>query len=211
MRKVFVCLLVLMMLAVTVSAQSSFIADELNLLPQTQRAQLNERLSAYHNDYGVSIALVTTDDLGGKSIETYAKNYYEQSGFTNDCAMLVICEAEGQWYIYTHGLCATIVTDENAARIGTAILDDLQAGDYSAAAETFVEMVATPVCEAVQTMNEEAQQHQRSLNKRVVIGLICGFAVGVAVAVMLGIAAKSDRLFGREKAVWLRKKPENKI
>ena len=73
MRKLFVCLLVLALLVVPVSAQTSLVADELNLLTQDQSAALNERLVAYHNDYEVSIAVVTTDNLNGSTIEVYAQ------------------------------------------------------------------------------------------------------------------------------------------
>lgn len=193
MRKFLVCLLVLLMLAVTVSAQSSFVSDEINLLTPEQSASFNERLNAYHNNYNVSVALDTTDDLSGKSIEVYANDYYASSGFDNDCAMLVICEAEGQWYIYTHGLCAEMITDEEVAQIGAVILDALQAGEYHSAVETFVQMTAEPVCQQVQAMNAEAEAIHQSQNRAVIYGLVGGLVVGIAVAVLLGFAAKYRR------------------
>ena len=199
MRKVLACLLVVMMLAVTVNAQTSFVADELQLLTQDQSATLNERLTAYHNDYDVSIAVVTTDSLDGTSIEIYAQAYYDQSGFDNDCAILVICEAEGEWYLYTHGLCADMISNDELAQIGDLMMDDLQAGAYYDAILTFVDMTAEPVCQHVAALNAEAAAVQSGKNRTIVYGLVGGLAVGIAVAVLLGFAAKGRQLFYKAK------------
>lgn len=210
MRKLFVCLLVLMMLTVTVSAQSSFVADELNLLTQDQSATLNERLTAYHNDYNVSVAVVTTDHLDGTSIEIYAQAYYDQSGFDNDCAILVICEAEGEWYIYTHGLCADMISNTELTQIGDLILDDLQAGAYYDAILTFVDMTAEPVCQQVADLNAEAAAVHRSKNQTVVYGLVGGLVVGIAVAVLLGFVAKVRRVSPKAKQQLPQDEPQDK-
>lgn len=199
MRKLCICVLVLLMLAVTVNAQTSFVEDSSALLTQEQSAALNEQLIAYHTECGVSVALVTTDSLDGKTIEAYANDYYANSGFDNDCAILLICENEGQWYIFTHGLCAEVITDADAAQIGAMMLDDLQSGGYYDAAQTFVQMTAEPVCELVRSMDEEAQQMLKDQNHRIVFGLVGGLAVGVAVAVLLGYAAKARRVSAKEK------------
>ena len=190
MRKLCICILVLLMLAVTVNAQTSFVQDDSKLLSQEQLNALNAQMLTYQNEFGLSIGLVTTDHLDGKSIETYASDYYDQSGFSNDCAILVICENEGQWYIYTHGLCATEITNAEVAQIGAAILDDLQTGAYYEAAETFLQSIAEPVCQTIRNLDAEAQQLQNNRNRMVVFGLIGGLIASIAVAVLLGITAK---------------------
>ena len=199
MRKLCIWILVLLMLAVTVNAQTSFVQDDSKLLSQEQNAALNAQMLTYQTEFGVSIGLVTTDHLDGKTIETYADDYYQQSGYSNDCAILVICENEGQWYIYTHGLCATQVADADVAQIGAAMLDDLQTGAYYEAAQTFVQQVAEPVCQAVGELEAEDQELQNSRNRKVVFGLVGGLIVGVAVAVLLGAAAKRRRVIPAEK------------
>ena len=193
MRKIFICLLIVMLLTVTVSAKTSLVDDSLNLLTQDQRATLSAQLNTYHNRYDVSVALVTTDSLDGKPIATYAKDYYEQSGYANDCAILVICEAEGLWYIYTHGLCADMITNEEASQIGEVILNDLQAGAYFDAAMTFVALTAEPVCQQVAAINAEIMEVQQSRQNAVIYGLAGGLAVGVAVSVLLSFVAKVRR------------------
>ena len=210
MRKLFVCLLVLALLVVPVSAQTSLVADELNLLTQDQSAALNERLVAYHNDYEVSIAVVTTDNLNGSTIEVYAQAYYDQSGFDNDCAILVICEAEGEWYLYTHGLCADMISNEELGRIGDLILDDLQAGAYYDAILTFVDMTAEPVCQQVAALNAEILAKHQSKNQTVVYGLVGGLVVGIAVAVLLGFAANGRKIFYKSKFSIKKENEQNK-
>lgn len=194
MRKLCICILALLMLAVTVSAQTSFVQDDSSLLSKEQYDALNTQMQTYQKEFGLSIGFVSADDLGGKSIEDFAQAYYSQSGYGNDCALLVICENEGQWYIYTNGLCATQITDADAAQIGAAMLDDLQTGAYYEAVQTFVQRVAEPVCQTISDLDAEARQIQNSRNAKVVFGLVGGLVVGVAVAVLLGITAKRRRI-----------------
>lgn len=194
MRKLCICALVLMLLVVTVSAQTSFVQDDSKLLSQEQCDALNTQMQTYQNEFGLSIGLVSTDSLDGKTMESFADAYYSQSGYSNDCALLVICENEGQWYIYTHGLCATRIADADIEQIGAAMLDDLQAGSYYEAVQTFVQRIAEPVCQAITDLDAEAQQIQNSRNVKVVFGLVGGLVVGIAVAVLLGMTAKRQRL-----------------
>lgn len=210
MKKLVILLLVLTMLAVTVNAQSSFVEDGSALLTPEQSGALNEQMLGYQADFGVSIGVVTTDSLDGKSIETYAGDYYANSGYTNDCAILLICENEGQWYIYTHGLCATYITDMDLMQIGDLILDDLQTGNYYEAVQTFMQRTAEPVCEEIRAMNDEAQQLQKDQNKRIVFGLVGGLAVGVAVSVLLGYAAKAHRVTPKAKPEPRQQEPQEK-
>ena len=94
MRKAVICILILLMLVLPVSAQTSFVTDQSQLLTQEQKAALDEKLTAYHTEYGFSIAVVTVDSLDGKTMEAYAKAHYAESGYDNDCALLMICENE---------------------------------------------------------------------------------------------------------------------
>lgn len=194
MRKLCICVLVLLMLVLTVSAQTSFVQDDSNLLSKEQKDALNTQMQTYQKEFDLSIGFVSAEHLDGKSIEGFTQSYYNQSGYGNDCALLVICENEGQWYIYTNGLCATQITDADIEQIGAAMMDDLQTGCYYEAVQTFVQRVAEPVCQTISNLDAEAQQLQNSRNAKVVFGLVGGLIVGIAVAVMLGITAKRQRL-----------------
>lgn len=194
MRKIAICILALLMLVVSVNAQTSFLMDDSALLTKEQAAALDEKLIAYHTDYGFSIAVVTTDSLDGQSIDAYAKARYAESGYDNDCAMLLICENEGQWYIYTSGLCATVISDSDVARIGDSLMDALQTGDYAAAFQSFADQCAEPVCDELAIQAAEADRVQNSQKKLVVLGLFGGLLVGVVIAVLLGMKAKKPRV-----------------
>lgn len=193
MRKVVICILVMLMLVLPVSAQTSFVEDQSQLLNQEQKVALDEKLIAYHTDYGFSVAIATVDSLDGKSMEAYAKACYADGGYDNDCALLLICENEGQWYIYTSGLCATLVPDNQVAQIGASMMDDLQAGNYSDAFHYFADQFAAPVCEELTKQAAEAERVQSKQKTLVVLGMVCGLMVGCVIAVVLGIKAKAPR------------------
>lgn len=193
MRKVVVCVLILLMLVVPVSAQTSFVADQSQLLTQEQASALDEKLIVYHTDYGFTVAVVTVDSLEAQTIDAYAKAHYAESGYDNDCALLLICENEGQWYIYTSGLCAAVISDSEVARIGDSLMDDLQTGNYAAAFQSFADQCAEPVCEELDAQAAEAERVQNSQKKLVFLGMIVGLFVGLVIAVLLGIKAKTPR------------------
>jgi len=191
MRKVFLCVLALLMLAVSVSATTSFITDESGLLTPEQTSALNEKLAAYHENFGVSVGIVTAEDLYGQTIEDYAQSCYAEGGYSNDGALLVVCENEGQWYLYTSGLCRQSLSDGELAQLSRTITDDLQAGNHAQLFTYVAEAVAEPACQEIKTLEEKALQHQKNQKTYIFLGLLAGLLAGIGVSVLLWFKAKS--------------------
>ena len=126
MKRVFALLLVLLM-AVSASAMKPHVVDNGALLSKTDVSALEEEFSQVYDDYGFTVAAVTVTSLEEKTAEKFAADLYRSSKYSNDGALLLICADEGEWYIYTSGLCAQEISDTDAEAIGTAMLDDLQA------------------------------------------------------------------------------------
>ena len=189
MRKLLAVLLILA-LAVSVSAKTPFVVDKGGLLNKTEAESLESRCAELYDTYGFTVAAITVESLEGRPAASAAAKAYEDAGYGNDGALLLICEMEGQWYLYTSGLCARLIPDEDAAAIGSAILDDLQSDNYGKAIETFVKMCAEPMCQELDNRAVKAEQTQKANNLYVVFGMIGGLVVGFMVALLFAVGKR---------------------
>ena len=193
MRKIVALALAVLLLAVTVSAQTPFVADNAQLLSNAEAEVLENSFSQYHTEYGFTVAAVTAVSLEEKTAAQYASDYYKASGYDNDGVMLLICENEGQWYLYTSGICSSVIPDATAAQIGASLTEDLEAGNYYDALQSFAQACTEKVCEK---LNDDAAAAQvtRSENETYILwGLGGGLLVGILVAALLAVFARPAR------------------
>ena len=185
MRKIIACLLALMLLAVTVSAQAPFVEDTSGLLSQAEAENLEAQFSQLYAEYGFTVSVVTMPSLGGEIAAQAAKDAYASNGYGNDGMMLFICPDEGEWYIYTSGLCSQVVQDTMLEEIRQSVTMQLQEGNYYQAIESFCQTAAKPVIAVCNDRLAQAEQSRSQNGKLLVLGLVCGLTVGVAVAMVL--------------------------
>ena len=142
MKKLLSLLLVLLLLAVPVFAQSPLVNDGEGLLTSGEAAELEQLYGEYARDYGFTPILVTTDSFQGYDAETYAGAYYDTHGYPYDGILLLVSLSEGQWYILTNGICADVISDWDAESIGEDVVSYLREGDYYGAFAAFPELAA---------------------------------------------------------------------
>ena len=186
MKKLFAVLLILLM-AVSASAQKPFVADADGLLTKTEAKELEASFAEYYDTYGFTLAVHTVESLGDKTPAAAAAAAYKKAGYTNDGALFLICEKEGQWYLYTSGLCALVISDEDLAQLGADILDDLQSDNYADAIRTFAETCAEPVCKELSNQEEAASKTQKENGRFVIFGMIGGLVVGFMLSILLTV------------------------
>jgi uncharacterized protein len=61
-------------------SESGLVIDHENILTEEEKKELNQRLLDFEQNTGIEIAVVTVDDLGGKSIEEFANELFNQLG-----------------------------------------------------------------------------------------------------------------------------------
>ena len=149
MRKVLAIILVILLLAVHVSANSIYVTDHARLLTSAETQTLEDSFNQYHVEYGFTVAVVTVDTLNGQSPAAYAATHYASSGYYNDGMMLLISERDGLWYLYTSGICTEAISDEMIEKLGSYIKEDLESGKYYDACKTFTKKCTNPVCEQI--------------------------------------------------------------
>ena len=192
MRKLFAVLLIFA-LAVSVSAQTPFVVDDGGLLNLTEAGELEKLCADYYDTYGFTVAVHTVETLEEKPAAAVAAEVYEAAGYGNDGALLLICEYEGQWYIYTSGLCARLISDEELTVIGQEILDDLQSDNYGKAIETFAKRCAEPVSKEMVNREQQSTKTQKTNNLYVVFGMVGGLVVGFMVALLFAVGKRERK------------------
>lgn len=189
MKKIFACLLVLLLLAVPVFAENYHIHDDSHLLQEHDVEKLEQVYSDYELTHGFTPSLVTTDSFGGLSAEEFAGQYYDIMSYPEDGILLLVSLEEGQWYILTNGECYRRISDGEANAIGEALVPMIQSRQYYAAFLQFPELAAE-----IFDANEPAQEIQpdvapavpkKTYGKTIAISMGAGLLIGlVAVGIM---------------------------
>lgn len=143
MKRIITCtILILLVLSISVSAQSAAVYDYANLLTNSQESVLQDRISALAQEHSFQAVIVTVDSLQGRSPKSFAEGFYLDGGYglgeSKDGILLLIAMESRDWYIATHGQTRDVVTDSDVEDIGDAILSDLSAGDYYEAFDAFL-------------------------------------------------------------------------
>jgi len=201
MKKLFVLLLALVLLAVPVAAEGYHIMDDSGLLEAHDVEKLEEVYSQYITDVGFTPALVTTDNFGGLSAEEYAGQYYDLQEYPEDGILLLVSLEEGQWYILTNGECYNRISDADAAAIGEEIVPLIKDGSYYAAFLKFPQLAAEIYKANVPVEYEpeedfyipEPEAPKKNYGKTIFICMLVGMAIGGITVAIMAAQMKSVR------------------
>ena len=186
MKRLFSLLLVLLVLAVPVSAQWDLMYDGENLLAAEEAIDLESDYADFAARHDFFPILVNTDSFEGKSAETYAGNWYDSHGYPADGILLLVSLTEGEWYILTNGACYDRISDWDAEEMGEILVEYLRDGDYYEAFAMFPEL-AEHFMEASDSNvgGVEAPAGKKNYGKTIAICMVVGLAIGgIAVGIM---------------------------
>ncbi len=131
-------LLALMMcFPVFASEDLRYVEDNAGLLTVSEQQELNDTLTEISERQGVDVAIITTDDMGDQSIEDYAKAKYNERGYGDDGALLVVNMEVRKWWMSTHGYGITAFTDAGISYISEKLGPSFKKEKYMKAFTTF--------------------------------------------------------------------------
>lgn len=120
------------------------VADMAELLTETERTALLEKLNEISVRQNMDVVVATTNDLEDYSVRDYADLLYESCKFgygsNKDGLLLLISMEDHDWCISTYGYGITAFTDAGIEYIGEQITSDLSDGDYAAAFTRYAEL-----------------------------------------------------------------------
>lgn len=192
MKRFIRIVLVLLLLAVPVSAAGNLVQDDSGLLTDTDVMKLEEAYSECASTYGFTPALVTTDSFGGLAADEFAGAYYDVMEYPQDGILLLVSLEEGEWYILTNGECYHRISDWDIDRMGEELVPLIQSGQYYAAFLRFPELAAE-IYEANEPTWVENGEYvdvapavpKKSYGKTIAICMLVGMLIGgIAVGIM---------------------------
>ncbi len=146
MKKIFALFLSIFMvciLPICVSAERilPLVVDDAELLAEWEEDALNDTLALLTDSRQIEIAVVTVNSTAGKSARDYADDFYDYNGYgygdNDDGVLLLVDMGNREWWITTHGLGQTYLSDYALYMIEEAFLNQLSDGNYYAAFSAF--------------------------------------------------------------------------
>ena len=190
-RKLIVCIICLFLASLLISpawasASLSRIVDDAGLLTADETQLLEDAAYEFRDMYGLDAVILTVDDLGGRSIASFADDFYDYQGYgvgsEYSGLILVVAMAERELYISTCGEAIQRLNDRELDEIIGAVSSELSNGNYYDAFQLFFGFTILSVdFDAGQIYYEE----EAGINWLLSI-LIGTAAAGIAVAVMAG-------------------------
>lgn len=141
---IVLCLLLLLAVVFPASADTlPKVVDNADLLTDSEESALEEKAAALWDDCQLDVVVVTVNSLGGKSVQTYADDYYDEHGYGygSDYSgiLLLLAMETREWYISTCGEANYIFTDYGLEQMGSTMLPYLSGGDYYGAFDIWLE------------------------------------------------------------------------
>lgn len=140
MKKIIsVLLLLLLILSLAVPAYAADsdtprVVDNAGLLTYDETSELTRQIENLRQELELDIVIVTTYGTGGKGVQAYADDFYDQNGYgygsTNSGILLLLDMEAREWYMSTCGEAIYIFTDYGLDQLGQTILPWLSSGDY---------------------------------------------------------------------------------
>lgn len=134
-----------------------YVEDNADLLTVSEQQELNDTLTEISERQGVDVAVITADDMGDQSIEDYAKAKYDERGYGDDGALLVVNMEVRKWWMSTYGKGTTAISSEDISTIGSEFAPYLSSGKYADAFETYARLCDDYITRAPNLSEEYAQ------------------------------------------------------
>ena len=159
MKRLFSLLLCLLMLTpLPCAAQEEMIllspvTDQADLLTRDEEVLLIGQATQIFDEYGVFVAILTVDNLDGKTSRAYADDYYDQHYYPEypDGVLLLIAMDSRDWYISTCGTAIDRLTDYELDQIFFSMADDLSDNRFYDAFTVYLDLIPQYMQVAPQT------------------------------------------------------------
>lgn len=143
MKKKFIWLLCFLYICMSVSVTSfaagsaPHLVDKADCLTDSEEKELREKLDEISARWDMDVVVLTVPNLGGRSAEAYADDFYDYNGYGEDGVLLLVAVESRNWAISTSGFGIKAVTDYGLEQIKNCIVPHLSRGYYKAAVINF--------------------------------------------------------------------------
>ena len=134
-----ICLLCFSLCVSALADRAELIRDDAGLLDSDEKLELEKLAREACDEYGFQLVVVTVNGTDGKDIAAFADKLYEEGGYLEDGAVLVLDMLSRDWYISTAGRGEYALTDYKIELVADEVIPYLSAGDYFEGFRLFIE------------------------------------------------------------------------
>ena len=135
------CLLLLTVLVLPVSAKSGQVLDYAILMSTEEAVSLADHFSDFRNSYGLDIVILTVPNLMNTPIDAFADDFYDNNGYGEDGLLFLLDIDSRQWYISTSGRAIDMLSDGELEKIGEKVVPYFSEGQYYEGFDKFLDIL----------------------------------------------------------------------
>ena len=135
------CLLLLTVLVLPVSAKSGQVLDYAVLMSTDEAVSLADHFSDFRNSYGLDIVILTVPNLMNTPIDAFADDFYDNNGYGEDGLLFLLDIDSRQWYISTSGRAIDMLSDGELEKIGEKVVPYFSKGQYYEGFDHFLDIL----------------------------------------------------------------------
>jgi uncharacterized protein len=140
---VFLCLILVLALAIPVLAAGQKIVDRANLFTEDEIAALEAKAQAITDRYGMDVVIVTVHNTEGTDVTNYADDYFDEGGYgigpDHSGVLFLLSMEDRRWAISTCGDAIYALTDYGLEEMFDYIRADLAANRFYEAFDTYLD------------------------------------------------------------------------
>jgi len=199
MKKLLCCFLLMLLLLPQALGAPLRVSDEAALLTNNEMQLLLTRaddISAKHN---VDVLILTTNDSRGMVLGNFAADYVDYNDFSTNNIVLAVAMDQRKYVCVTTGSCIRAFTDYTLDVIYDTMEDDMIAGNYVQAFDTYLELCDRVLKQAADgepfdyNLPLDTRSTGEILGMRLAFSLIPGFLIAWIIAYVQKSAMKTAR------------------
>ena len=121
-----------------------WVQDDAGLLTPEEEEKLEKKCAKVSEQHNTGVYIITTPDFGGGDIQLWQSQIFAEYGlgtdFSGSGVMFAVSIAESDWGLVGFGAALEAFTTYGREQLGEAALDDLSAGEFYDAFDTYVSM-----------------------------------------------------------------------
>lgn len=186
MKKIFVFLLFVTLLAFSASA-GELLVDNAGLLDDYERDVIRGELEEIKSEYDMSVAIVTTNSLDGKSARDYADDWFDYNVGDSHGVIFLVAMFDREWHISTKGDAIDIFTSSRLDTVEESVIPLLSDGRYYTAFSDFIKL-SRDWFDKPQPLEEEKREVTPA---RILVPVGFGLIVGLITVCVMASQLKS--------------------
>ena len=133
----FLCICLSVSIPVFAAGSAPRLVDNADCLTDSEEQDLQSLLNDISTRWDMDVVVLTVPDLGGRSAEAYADDFYDYNGYDEDGVLLLVAVESRDWAISTSGYGIKALTDYGLEHIEEIIIPYLSSGYYETAFTSF--------------------------------------------------------------------------